>query len=148
MDDHAPHAPALFPVPDGFARSETVTAAALQAQHDLVARDPDAHWSNLGQALEWMKPFTKVKDVNFDREDVRIRWYYDGVLNVSANCIDRHLATRGHQTALIFEGDNPSVSYGVSYFELAKQVNKRANLLKQYGVKKGDCVTLYLPMIP
>ena len=148
MDDHAPHAPALFPVPEGFARRETVTAAALQAQHDLVARDPDAHWSNLGHALDWMTPFTKVKDVSYHREDFRIRWYYDGVLNVSANCIDRHLATRGHQTALIFEGDDPSVSYTVSYFELAKQVNRRANLLKQYGVKKGDRVTLYLPMVP
>ncbi len=148
MDDHAPHAPTLFPVPDGFARSGTVTAEALQAQHDLVARDPDAHWTNLGQALDWMTPFTKVKDVSYNREDFRIRWYYDGVLNVSANCIDRHLATRGHQTALIFEGDDPGVSYTVSYFELAKQVNKRANLLKQYGVKKGDRVTLYLPMVP
>ncbi len=148
MDDHAPHAPALFPVPDGFARSETVTAAQLQAQHDLVAKDPDAHWTNLGKALDWMTPFSKVKDVSYAREDFRIRWYYDGVLNVSANCIDRHLATRGHQTALIFEGDDPSVSYNVSYFELAKQVNKRANLLKQYGVKKGDRVTIYLPMVP
>ena len=148
MDDPAPHAPTLFPVPDGFARSGTVTAEALQAQHDLVARDPDAHWTNLGQALDWMTPFTKVKDVSYNREDFRIRWYYDGVLNVSANCIDRHLATRGHQTALIFEGDDPGVSYTVSYFELAKQVNKRANLLKQYGVKKGDRVTLYLPMVP
>ena len=148
MDDHAPHAPTLFPVPDGFARSGTVTAEALQAQHDLVARDPDAHWTNLGQALDWMTPFTKVKDVSYNREDFRIRWYYDGVLNVSANCIDRHLATRGHQTALIFEGDDPGVSYTVSYFELSKQVNKRANLLKSYGVKKGDRVTLYLPMVP
>jgi acetyl-CoA synthetase len=148
MDDHAPHAPALFPVPEGFARSGTVSAAALQAQHDLVARDPDAHWTNLGQALDWMTPFTKVKDVSYDREDFRIRWYYDGVLNVSANCIDRHVAMRGHQTALIFEGDDPGVSYHVSYFELSKQVNKRANLLKQYGVKKGDRVTIYLPMVP
>ncbi|MGZ3298789.1 MAG: acetate--CoA ligase, partial [Asticcacaulis sp.] len=148
MDDHATHAPAIFPVPQDFIRPGTLTAEGLQAQHDLVARDPEAHWSNLGNMIDWIKPFTKVKDVSYNREDFRIRWYYDGVLNVSANCIDRHLATRGHQTALIIEGDDPNVSYHVSYFELAKHVNRRANLLKHYGVKKGDRVTLYLPMVP
>jgi acetyl-CoA synthetase len=147
MDDHA-QSPIIFPVPGDFIRSRTLTKEGLAAQHDLVKRDPDAHWTNVGKALDWMTPFTKVKDVSYERHDFRIRWYYDGVLNVSVNCIDRHLATRGDQTAFIFEGDDPSVSYTVTYKQLSVEVNKRANLLKKYGVKKGDRVTLYLPMVP
>ncbi|MGN6423759.1 MAG: acetate--CoA ligase, partial [Asticcacaulis sp.] len=149
MDDHASHpASAVFPVPQGFLRPGTLTAEGLQAQRDLFARDPEAHWRTLGDALDWIKPYTKVKDVSFNRDDFRIRWFYDGQLNVSANCIDRHLATRGEQVAFIFEGDDPGVSYTVTYNQLSREVNKRANLLKHYGVKKGDRVTLYLPMIP
>jgi acetyl-CoA synthetase len=139
---------AIFPVPADFIRPGTLTAEGLKAQTDLFARDPDAHWTNLGKALDWIKPFTKVKDVSYQREDFRIRWYYDGVLNVSANCIDRHLAKRGDQVALIFEGDDPGVSSTVTYRQLSAEVNKRANLLKTYGVNKGDRVTLYLPMVP
>ncbi len=142
------HADSIFPVPSSFIRPGTLTADGLKAQNDLFASDPDAHWTNLGKAIDWMTPFSKVKDVSYDREDFRIRWYYDGVLNVSANCIDRHLATRGDQTALIFEGDDPNVSYTVTYSQLATEVNKRANLLKASGVKKGDRVTIYLPMVP
>ena len=138
----------LFPVPASFIRPGTLTADGLKAQRDLFARDPEAHWTNLGRALDWMTPFTKVKDVSYQREDFRIRWYYDGVLNVSANCIDRHLAKRGDQVAFIFEGDDPNVSFNVTYKQLSVEVNKRANLLKQHGVKKGDRVTLYLPMVP
>ncbi|MFT4076561.1 MAG: acetate--CoA ligase [Asticcacaulis sp.] len=138
----------LFRVPADFIRPKTLTADGLAAQHKLFETDPDAHWRTLGDALAWMQPYTKVKDVSFHREDFRIRWFYDGVLNVSVNCIDRHLATRGEQVALIFEGDDPSVSYTVTYNQLAREVNKRANLLKKYGVKKGDRVTLYLPMVP
>ncbi|HWU49558.1 MAG TPA: acetate--CoA ligase [Asticcacaulis sp.] len=149
MDDHAAHpASAVFPVPQGFLRPGTLTAEGLQAQRDLFARDPEAHWRTLGDALDWIRPYTKVKDVSFNRDDFRIRWFYDGQLNVSANCIDRHLATRGEQVAFIFEGDDPGVSYTVTYNQLSREVNKRANLLKHYGVKKGDRVTLYLPMIP
>ncbi|HEX7798966.1 MAG TPA: acetate--CoA ligase, partial [Asticcacaulis sp.] len=149
MDDHATHpASAVFPVPQGFLRPGTLTAEGLQAQHDLFAKDPDAHWRTLGDALDWSKPYTKVRDVSFDREDFRIRWFHDGQLNVSVNCIDRHLATRGDAVAFIFEGDDPGVSYAVTYKQLSAEVNRRANLLKQYGVKKGDRVTIYLPMIP
>jgi len=138
----------LFRVPADFIRPKTLTADGLAAQHKLFETDPDAHWRTLGDALDWMQPYSQVKDVSFNREDFRIRWFYDGVLNVSVNCIDRHLATRGEQVALIFEGDEPSVSYNITYNQLAKEVNKRANLLKKYGVKKGDRVTLYLPMVP
>ena len=138
----------FFRVPADFIRPKTLTADGLAAQHRLFETDPDAHWRTLGDALHWMQPYTQVKDVSYNREDFRIRWFYDGVLNVSVNCIDRHLATRGEQVALIFEGDDPSVSYSVTYNHLSKEVNKRANLLKKYGVKKGDRVTLYLPMVP
>ena len=138
----------IFQVPADFIRPKTLTADGLKAQHDLFASNPDAHWTNLGKTLDWMTPFTKVKDVSYNREDFRIRWYYDGVLNVSVNCVDRHLATRGDQVALIFEGDDPNVSQKITYNQLSIEVNKRANLLKQYGVKKGDRVTLYLPMVP
>ena len=138
----------FFRVPADFIRPKTLTADGLAAQHKLFDTDPDAHWRTLGDALHWVQPFSQVKDVSFNREDFRIRWFYDGLLNVSVNCIDRHLATRGEQVALIFEGDDPSVSYSITYNQLSKEVNKRANLLKKYGVKKGDRVTLYLPMVP
>ena len=138
----------FFRVPADFLRPKTLTADGLANQHALFARDPDAHWRTLGDALHWIQPYSQVKDVSYNREDFRIRWFHDGTLNVSVNCIDRHLATRGDQTALIFEGDDPGVSYGVTYKQLAVEVNKRANLLKSYGVKKGDRVTIYLPMIP
>jgi len=138
----------VFPVPQGFIRPKTLTAEGLAAQYDQFEKDPQAHWRTLGDALDWIKPYTRVKDVSYLREDFRIRWFYDGVLNVSVNCIDRHLASRGDQVALIFEGDDPSVSYSITYNQLSIEVNRRANLLKKYGVKKGDRVTLYLPMVP
>ena len=138
----------FFRVPADFIRPQTLTADGLKAQHDLVAADPERHWQKLGDALQWIKPFTQIKDVSYHREDFRIRWYHDGVLNVSANCIDRHLATRGDQVAIIHEGDDPSVSNTFTYNQLSKEVNRRANLLKAHGVKKGDRVTLYLPMVP
>ncbi len=138
----------FFRVPADFIRPGTLSADGLKAQHDLVASDPERHWQKLGDALTWIKPFTKVKDVSYHREDFRVRWYYDGVLNVAANCIDRHLATRGDQIAIIAEGDDPNISSHITYNQLSRAVNSRANLLKAHGVKKGDRVTLYLPMVP
>ena len=138
----------FFRVPAEFIRPGTLTADGLKAQNERFARDPDGHWRTLGDALNWMTPFTKVKDVSYHREDFRIRWYHDGVLNVSVNCIDRHLATRGEQTALIHEGDDPDLSAHITYNQLSREVNRRANLLKSHGVRKGDRVTLYLPMVP
>ncbi len=138
----------FFRVPADFIRPQTLTADGLKAQHDLVASDPERHWQKLGDALSWIKPFSKIKDVSYQREDFRIRWYHDGILNVSANCIDRHLTTRGDQVAIIHEGDDPNVSAHVTYNQLSAEVNRRANLLKAHGVKKGDRVTLYMPMVP
>ncbi len=138
----------FFRVPAEFVRPGTLTADGLAAQRQRFAADPEHYWKSLGDALDWIEPYSKVKDVSYDRADFRIRWYYDGILNVSANCIDRHLRTRADQTAIIFEGDDPGVSQHITYAELSVAVNKRANLLKAYGVKKGDRVTIYMPMVP
>ena len=119
--------------------------------HDLYKQsveNPDAFWGEHGKRLDWIKPYTKVKNTTFAYPDVSIKWFEDGVLNVAANCVDRHLATRGDQTAILWEGDDPKDSKHVTYKELSLQVNKMANRLKAMGVKKGDRVTIYLPMIP
>jgi acetyl-CoA synthetase len=112
-----------------------------------AARDPDAYWRGEAARLDWMTPFTVVKDTSFDEADFRIRWFADGELNVSANCLDRHLATRGDQVAIIWEGDEPGESRHITYRELHRDVCRFANVLKGLGVGKGDRVTLYLPMI-
>ncbi len=102
----------------------------------------------MGQRINWMKPYTQIKDVSYAKDDLHVRWYFDGTLNASANCLDRHLSTRGDQTAIIFEGDEPDVSKKITYKELHEEVCKFANALKSLGIKKGDRVTIYLPMIP
>ena len=114
---------------------------------DSIA-DPDAFWGEQGRRLDWIKPFTRVKNTSFAYHGVSIKWFEDGKLNVSANCIDRHLATRGDQTAIIWESDDPNVSEHVSYRQLHAEVSKLANVLLTMGVRKGDRVVLYLPMIP
>ena len=110
--------------------------------------DPEEFWRRVGKRLDWIKPYSKVKDVSFDADDLHIRWYHDGELNVSANCLDRHLAKHGDKTAIIWEGDDPSESRRISYRELHADVSRCANLLKNLGVAKGDRVCIYLPMIP
>ncbi len=119
---------------------------------DLYAQsitDPEAFWAKQGQRLEWIKPYTKVKDVSFDPGNITINWYADGVLNVSANCIDRHLATRGEQTAIIWEPDDPKDdALHITYKDLHRNTCKMANILETLGVRKGDRVVIYLPMIP
>ncbi|MGR3662374.1 MAG: acetate--CoA ligase, partial [Paracoccaceae bacterium] len=110
--------------------------------------DPDAFWGEQGKRLDWIKPYTIVKNSTFEYPDVSVKWYEDGVLNVSANCIDRHLATRADQTAIIWEGDNPDESKHITYAELSENVNKLSNVMKDLGVTKGDRVVLYMPMIP
>jgi acetyl-CoA synthetase len=109
--------------------------------------DSAGFWGEIGKRVDWIKPYNKVKDVDYTG-DVRIRWYYDGTLNVSANCLDRHLATRGDQTALIWEGDDPSESKHITYKEAHEQVCRMANVLKDLGAKRGDRITIYMPMIP
>ncbi|CBS87729.1 acetate--CoA ligase [Azospirillum lipoferum] len=137
----------LFPVKPEIAATAHVNAEAYARMYEQSVKDPEAFWGEQGKRLDWIKPYSKVKDVNFN-DDVHIRWFYDGTLNVSANCIDRHLATRGDQTAILFEGDDPGVSKAITYKELHEKVCRLANVLKKNGVKKGDRVTIYLPMIP
>jgi acetyl-CoA synthetase len=119
-----------------------------EEMHAAAAADPDSFWREQGQRLSWFKPFTEVKDTSFDEADFRIRWYADGVLNAAYNCVDRHLAERGEETAILWEGDDPSEVRRISYRELHEDVCRFANVLKALGVRKSDRVTLYMPMIP
>ena len=137
----------FFPVKPEIAKTAYVDEAAYARLYEQSINDPEAFWGEQGKRIDWIKPYSKVKDVSYTG-DVHIKWFYDGTLNVSANCVDRHLATRGDQTAIIFEGDDPGVSRHITYKELHEQVCRLANVLKKNGVKKGDRVTIYLPMIP
>ena len=131
-----------------FAQNAHANKSTYENMYAASITDPDAFWAEQGQRLDWMTPFTKVKNTSFEHSNVSIKWYEDGELNVSANCIDRHLATRGDQTAIIWEGDNPDESTHITYNELHTQVCKLANVYKSLGVTKGDRVVLYMPMIP
>jgi acetyl-CoA synthetase len=125
-----------------------MNAEAYAAAVSRVAEDPDGYWTDLGRRLDWIQPFTQVKDVSFDKANFHINWYADGVLNVAANCLDRHLETRGDQTAIIWESDDGQTYDALTYRQLHAEVCRWANVLKAKGVKKGDRVTIYLPMIP
>ncbi len=122
--------------------------ADYSAQREQALRDPTAFFAEAAGRLDWIEPFTTVKDVSFDAADLHIRWFGDGVLNVSANCVDRHLADRSDRIAIIWQGDDPEQSASITYRELHEHVCRMANVLKAHGVKTGDRVTLYLPMIP
>ena len=143
MSDDAKFAPTAAQVE----RAHVDNAKYLEMYEHSVA-DPEGFWREQGQTIEWMKPFSKVSDVSYDKPDVSIKWYHDGTLNASANCLDRHLAERGDQTAIIWEGDDPNDSKHISYKELHEEVCKFSNVLKGRGVKKGDRVTIYMPMVP
>jgi acetyl-CoA synthetase len=138
----------VFPVPEAWAKRARMDATGYEAACRRVEADPNGYWREVGERLDWIQPFTEVKDVSFDRHDFRIRWYADGVLNVSVNCVDRHLATRRDQVAIIWESDDPDVYDTLTYGQLHAEVCRMANVLKAKGVKKGDRVTIYLPMIP
>jgi acetyl-CoA synthetase len=137
-----------IPVPAEWAKRAYVDDVGYRAMHASACADPEAFWGVHGQRLDWITPYTKVKDTSFNEADFRIRWFYDGVLNVSANCIDRHLATRGDQVAIIWEGDEPHQSRHISYRELHAEVCRFANVLKSRGARRGDRITIYMPMIP
>ncbi|MCH2165115.1 MAG: acetate--CoA ligase [Marinovum sp.] len=130
-------------------RNYHIDAQKYQEMYAASVADPVAFWKDQGQRIDWIKPYTQVKDVSFAPGDIRIKWYYDGTLNVSANCIDRHLEARGDQTAIIWEPDDPNdTAQHITYRELHTSVSKMANVLKELGVCKGDRVVIYLPMIP
>ena len=133
---------------DDIVANANVNAEQYEAMYAASIADPDAFWGEQGKRLDWMKPYTKVKNTSFDYHDVSIKWFEDGKLNVSANCVDRHLEKRAKQTAIIWESDDPGVAEHISYQELYHQVSKFGNVLHAMGVKKGDRVILYMPMIP
>ena len=135
-------------VPADWAKSAYVDDAKYRAMYAASVADPDAFWREHGKRIDWIKPFTKVKNTSFAPDNVSIKWFEDGITNVSVNCIDRHLPKRAKQTALIWEGDDPAHAKHITYEELSNKVNRLANALKSHGVKKGDRVTIYLPMIP
>ncbi|MEX0809280.1 MAG: acetate--CoA ligase [Dongiaceae bacterium] len=137
----------VFPVPKEWAKKAWIDEEKYFEMYERSLKDPEGFWTDEAKRLDWIKPFTKVKDTDFTG-DVRIRWYYDGTLNLSANCIDRHLAKRGNQTAIIWEGDDPKDDRKITYRELHNEVCRLANVLKDRGIKKGDRVTIYMPMIP
>ncbi len=138
----------VFPVPEAWAKRAHMDAAGYDAAVARVESDPQGYWRDVAARLDWIEPFSVVKDVSFKRDDFRIRWYADGVLNVSANCLDRHLPHKANDIAIIWEGDYPKDSKKITYAEAHAEVCRMANVLKANGVKKGDRVTIYLPMIP
>jgi acetyl-CoA synthetase len=141
--------PDIYPASDEFVANAHVDSAKYEEMYAASISDPDAFWGEHGKRIDWIKPFTKVKNATFELGKVDIKWFEDGTLNVSANCIDRHIATRGDQTAIIWEPDDPKTpSQQITYRELLEQTSRMANVLKAQGVEKGDRVIIYLPMIP
>ena len=132
-----------MPGPNVHGSITTSTSSMYQRSVD----DPEGFWGEHGQRVDWIKPYTKVKNVNFMVPDVSIKWYEDGTLNASANCIDRHLKTRGDQPAIIWEGDEPTDDKTITYKQLHAEVCRLSNAMKERGVKKGDRVCIYMPMI-
>ncbi|MAT34505.1 MAG: acetate--CoA ligase [Ponticaulis sp.] len=138
---------ALYPVPPETALAAKTDKSRYEMLYKESMENSEAFWRREAMRLDWAKPFTKVKDTSFAKDDVHIRWFEDGELNVAYNCIDRHLDARGDQTAIIWEGDDPNTSISITYHQLHERVCRFANVLKSLGVKKGDRVTIYMPMI-
>jgi len=138
----------IYNVPAEWASRAWANDAKYRAMYKRSIEDPNGFWGEIGKRIDWIKPYTRVKNTSYAPENVSIRWYEDGTLNVTANCIDRHLKTRGDSVAIIWEGDDPTVDEKITYRQLHERVCKFANVLKANGVKKGDRVTIYLPMIP
>ncbi|HRY03597.1 MAG TPA: AMP-binding protein, partial [Beijerinckiaceae bacterium] len=138
----------VYAVSDEWKKRAYVDQAKYEEMYKRSVTDPEGFWAEQGKRIDWIKPYTKVKNTSYDPHNVSIKWFEDGTTNVSMNCIDRHLAKRGDQVAIIWEGDNPEESEHITYKQLHERVSKLANVFKAHGVKKGDTVTIYLPMIP
>ena len=138
----------VHPVPDAFARDANLSPSDYKETYTRSIKNPEAFWGDQADRLNWIKTPTQIKDVSWDKNDLHVRWYADGILNVTENCLDRHLETRGDKAAIIWEGDDPSESLTLTYKELHLYVCRFANVMKSRGVKKGDRVTIYMPMIP
>ena len=138
----------IYPPSADFVANAKINKADYDNMYAQSINNPDHFWSEHGKRVDWIKPYSKIKNVDYSYPNVSIKWFEDGQLNVSANCIDRHLEKRGEQTAIIWEGDNPDDSKHITYSELHREVCKLSNVYKKLGVKKGDRVVLYIPMIP
>ena len=138
----------VIKVSENWSKQAFVNKSKYQKKYNLSVKENEKFWRKEGKRITWIKPYTKIKDIKYSKEDVKIKWFYDGTLNASANCIDRHLKKNAKKTAIIWVGDDPTNSKRISYKELHKNVCKAANGLKNIGVKKGDRVTIYLTMIP
>ncbi|RNM02545.1 acetate--CoA ligase [Dickeya undicola] len=136
------------PIPAAIAENALITAEQYKKMYQESVQDPDTFWREQGKIVDWIKPYQHVKNTSFDPGHVRIRWFEDGTLNVAANCLDRHLDTLGDQTAIIWEGDDARESKKVTYRELYQAVCRFANVLKSKGIRKGDVVAIYMPMVP
>ncbi len=138
----------VYPVPDVWQKTAYVDSTRYYEMYEASIASPDIFWGEHGHRIDWIKPYTKVRNVSFAPGNVSIKWFEDGTLNVCANCVDRHLAKRGDKVALIWEGDDPSMDLKITYRQLYDRVCRFANVLKKHGAKKGDRITIYLPMIP
>ncbi|MEZ6933497.1 acetate--CoA ligase [Aeromonas sp. S19(2024)] len=138
----------VYPVKAHIGNGALLDKEGYEAMYQASVQDPDAFWGEQGKTLDWMTPYTRVKNTSYDPGHVSIKWYEDGLLNVSANCLDRHLSERGDKVAIIWEGDNPAEDRKITYRELHAEVCKFANVLKAQGVKRGHMVCLYMPMVP
>jgi len=138
----------VIKVTEAWAKQALVNKTKYQKKYNLSIKENDKFWKKEGKRISWIKSYTKIKDIKYSKEDVKIKWFYDGTLNASSNCIDRHLKKNGNKTAIVWVGDDPAESKKISYKELHKNVCKAANALKNIGVQKGDRVTIYLTMIP
>ena len=137
-----------IPVFENFKDSAHLTKDKYEEAYNFALDNPEAFWEKEGKRINWINPYTKIKDVTWSNKDVNIKWFYDGTLNASYNCIDRHLLDKSDQIAIIWEGDDPNESKKITYKELHQKVSKFANMMKHFGVQKGDRVTIYMPMIP
>ena len=138
----------IYAVDAATASRALIDAAGYEEMYQRSVTDNEGFWAEQAQRIDWIKPFTKVKDVSFARDDLRIRWFYDGSLNVCYNCVDRHLESKADDVAIIWEGDDPARDLKITYRELHGRVCRFANVLKKLGAKKGDRITIYMPMIP
>src|SRR3954462_3879591 len=138
----------IYDVPAEWSKRAWIDDAKYREMYDRSVKDPNGFWAEQAKRVDWIKAPTKIKNTSFGPDNVSIKWFEDGVLNAAYNCIDRHLAKRGKQTAIIWEGDDPGQSRHITYQELHDEVCRFANILRNRDVRKGDRVTIYLPMIP
>src|SRR4029077_903464 len=138
----------IYDVPPDWRKRAFADDAKYKERYARWIKDPNGFWAEQAKRIDWIKPFSKVKNTGYGPGDVSIKWFEDGTLNAAYNCVDRHLKTRGKQTAIIWEGDDPKDSKAITYQELHDEVCRMANILRNREVKKGDRVTIYMPMIP